>query len=509
MYSFMSKIFIGIIFTLGILDFLDAQQMGFCGTEDQHLIIERLQENRANFKDKLQARTGNTQYVPVIYHMVADNSGNDRVDFRDVMEMHCFLNQFYDSLDIQFYIAELNMIDNSSIHTDPRSPNGQVRIRLAKKNTGMNIFLVKTIGGSQTGGGITLGYYSPADDYLVVQQNQVNGYSSTLAHEVGHFFTLAHTFYGWEATTYDPTKPTPKTVSLGSVLVNVEYVDRSKNCHNAADNFCDTPPDYLLGFQNPGGGCSPYTGPAKDPDGVPVDPQENNLMSYFERCVFYVLSQEQQNAIHADLQSVRRSFLRRGWTPPAESITDDVNYLSPSNQERLQVYVNIPLDWEDVPGATKYLVEVDRVNSFSSEVQTFVTEESYIEVPELRKNFNYFWRVRPFNDYTTCTVARFQTFRTGDQTVSVNNVSGLDHWTIQPNPVPSGQFHAVLQTSEPIDGMISVFDLQGREIWKNSLNLTPGEHRIPVQLEISSSGIYFVRIATQTGINTRKLVIQP
>lgn len=486
-----------------------AQTSGFCGTEDQHLIIERLQQNRAEFKNKPVQRTNTPSYVPVIYHMVADNAGNERVSLRDVMDMHCFLNQFYDSLDLQFYIQELNMMNNSNVHTDPRNPNSAVRMRLAKKNTAMNIFIVKTIGASQGGGGITLGYYSPSDDFIVVQQNQVNGFSSTLAHEVGHFFTLAHTFFGWEATTYDPTKPTPRTVNLGGLTVNVEYVDRNRNCQNAADNFCDTPPDYLLGFQNPAGGCNPYNGLAKDPDNVPVNPQENNLMSYFERCVFYVLSQEQQQAILQDYQSIGRSFLRRGWTPPSTTISNNVNYRSPANGENLQIYSKIQLDWADMPGATKYLVEVDRVNTFNREVQIFTTEESFLELPELRQNFNYYWRVTPYNDYYTCATGAFQRFRTGDQLTSVHNIQGLEHWSVQPNPASGGRIHVVVQNSERIDGTLTLIDIQGKLIWQNQIELIPGSHRLPVEFTAVQPGIYLLRMESDKGVSTQKITIQP
>lgn len=488
---------------------MGAQERGVCGTEDQHLIIERLQQNREEFKHRTLQRTNMPSYVPVIYHLVADNNGNERVNMRDLLDMHCFLNEFYDSLNIQFYISELNYMDNSNVHTDPRNPNSGVRMRLAKKNTAMNIFVVKTIGSSQSGGGITLGYYTPSDDYIVVQQNQVNGFSSTLAHEVGHFFTLAHTFYGWEATTYDPNQPTPRTVNLGGITVNVEYVDRNRNCNNAADNFCDTPPDYLLGFQNPAGGCNPYTGAAKDPDNVPVDPQENNLMSYFERCLFYILTPEQQNAIQQDFQSIRRSFLRRGWTPPSTTVSENVNYRTPGNLENLPVYVNIELNWDDVPGATKYLVEIDRVNTFNREVQTFITEESQLIVPELRQNFNYYWRVSPYNDYYTCATGPFQRFRTGDQVTGVKNISGLESWEILPNPVSGGLVHLAITNSESIDGTISLIDIQGKTLLQNQIDLVPGSHRIPAELNGIQPGIYLIRMESNQAVSTKRIIIQP
>ena len=206
-----------------------AQVFTACGPENQPLILKRLPENRAEFLNKPLARTNMPTYIPVIYHLVGDDNGDERANLKNVMEMHCFLNNFFDTLDMRYYISDINYINNTGIHTDPRSANSRVRLRLAKRNSVMNIFMVKTIG-SGAQGGSTLAYYSPQDDYIVIQENQINGFASTLAHEVGHFFTLAHTFYGWESTVYDPSKQTPTTVALSNgQRVNVEYVNSNRN----------------------------------------------------------------------------------------------------------------------------------------------------------------------------------------------------------------------------------------------------------------------------------------
>lgn len=500
--------FTALFLSLIIVTAGSAQVFTACGTENQHLIIERLQKNRAEFLNRPLARTQMPTYVPVIYHLVGDNSGNERANLKDVLEMHCFLNNFYDTLDMRFYITDLNYIDNSTIHTDPRSANSRVRIRLAKRNNAMNIFLVKNIGGGAQGGS-TLGYYVPGDDYIVIQENQINGFASTLAHEVGHFFSLAHTFYGWENTVYDASQPTPTFVTLSNgQRIMVEYVNRNRNCNNSADGFCDTPPDYLLGFQNPAGGCNPYNGPAKDPDNVPVDPMENNLMSYFERCPVYRVTQEQTQAMQQDLQSTARSALRTGWTPPSISVDDDIRYRTPNNNASLPVYVNIDLDWDDVPGATHYLVEIDRINTFNRDVLSFVVDESFLTVPELRQNFNYYWRVTPYNPYYTCATGQFQRFRTGDQVTSVNNITGLDYWAVVPNPLTSGPATIKVDNTEAIEGTMSVIDLQGKILWQNTLQLTPGTHNIPVEFSGTNAGIYFVRLESNRGVSTRKIIIQ-
>ena len=135
---------------------------------------------------------------------------------------------------------------------------------------------------------------------------------TTIAHELGHFFSLAHTFFGWEGNTYNCSLPTP-TVTPSGVLV--EYVSRTKMFNNqllckvAADGFCDTQADYNLGFGWPSSAGCVYSGCAKDPDNVPLDPDEKNIMSYFLSCLEY-FSEEQKEAILLDYLSSKRSSLR-------------------------------------------------------------------------------------------------------------------------------------------------------------------------------------------------------
>ena len=180
----------------------------------------------------------------------------------------------------------------------------------------------------------------------------------------------------------------------------------------------------------------------------------------------------------------------------------------PGNNESLPVYVNIDLDWDDVQGATHYLVEIDRVNTFNRDVESFIVDESFLTVPELRQEFNYYWRVTPYNPYYTCATGQFQRFRTGDQVTSVNTISGLDYWSVVPNPLTNGPATVQIENTEEIEGLMSLVDLQGKFIWQNSIQLSPGTHNIPVDFSQTRAGIYFVRLESNRGVSIRKIIIQ-
>ena len=168
------------------------------------------------------------------------------------------------------------------------------------------------------------------------------GDATTLAHEAGHFFTLNHTFYGWEAIDCRDYEGGPSPTSVGGWWgSDVEYETRGTgaNCNTAADGFCDTPADYIS-YRAP---C-PMNNDIRDPGNNPIDPDETNIMSYYyDQCVGD-FTQEQADAVYADIVS-------RGWTgfdPPA-SLTDltgaEATQSFPINGDTVGIPVNI-FCWE-------------------------------------------------------------------------------------------------------------------------------------------------------------------
>jgi len=89
----------------------------------------------------------------------------------------------------------------------------------------------------------------------------IDGTSSTLVHEIGHYFDLYHT--------HEPA-------------FGIECPDGS-NCTDAGDRICDTPADpNLYGHVSAPPSCAydNYASPPGECDGTPYGPQPNNIMSY-------------------------------------------------------------------------------------------------------------------------------------------------------------------------------------------------------------------------------------
>lgn len=496
------------VFTISALFSIDAvAQNGFCGTtiEAQIILKERMMHNRANAANSVQIRTG-VSWVPIQFHILEDNNGGNRVDAVKVLEMLCALNEDYLDQDIQFFMKDdFNFIQNTSVNNNPNvgeNPFAQTVLVGAKVAGAINIFIVKDIPGDF---GITLGFWLPNFDWLVLRRSVVSAPGvETLTHELGHYFTLPHPFFGWDGEPYDPLvhgDPAPINSPGG---VQTEKMDGS-NCTFAADGFCDTKPNYLFGFSWPN--CN-YTGSAEDPNGTPVAPsvQEENYMAYFTGCASE-FTPEQKAAIAADLDN--RTDLHTSLDPDITAFTDSPTQNSPINGEVTPLYNVVGFDWEPVGGATSYLVEVDRQPTFSfNPTVKFVSGGTYVEFEDVfDANKTYYWRVMALKEGNVCGEVLSTSFKTGTVTGTSDIKEVLNH-TISPNPISAGEILNInIETNQAFDAVINVYNLSGQKI--KEVNTTFGHGTTNHQLSVSdlSEGMYIISIESENGVLTEKVVV--
>ena len=241
-----------------------------CGTEHLEDIKQEMLKNREEFKN-LHIQRGAINYIPVKIFLVAYNDGTGNISVMNALRMMCQLNKAYVDQNIQFYIKELKTLQNTAIAETPRSSGGTLQMSLNKDPKAVNIFITQKILDGVAG--YYIGPAASSNDFIVIQSDYIADVR-VAPHEMGHYLSLPHTFHGWDADAWDPAKngnPVGKFAPDG-ITIN-EFAD-SSNCgpKNVGDGFCDTPADYNFGSNT----CS-YTPLAKDPNGILVHPQSNNL----------------------------------------------------------------------------------------------------------------------------------------------------------------------------------------------------------------------------------------
>ncbi len=489
---------------------------GVCGTtvEDQLLFEPYLLANLEHAA-KAGVEERSVQYVPVHFHLVGDAQGAGRVRESRVLDQLCALNDAFAPMNIRFYLRPHPIhgtIFNYNINNDNvyNNQSAWTVMQSQRHPNAMNIYIVNQAGTSNNQPGLTLAYYSPQRDWIVSRRDQINGNksNSTLPHEVGHFFSLQHTFFGWESQPFDNSFPSwPKAPATSPGGVPTERMNGT-NCTTAADKICDTPPDYNFGFGT--SGCT-YNGGAQDPLGVLVEPMANNMMGYFNGCSEYVFTPQQQSAILADRASSRRNYLNNTFSPVATTINTPADLLiAPIGGATEPFYDDITVEWRPVEGATYYLVEFDIVGSFSSSfAQAFITNNTSLNVRTLQPNRLYQWRVRPFNEYVTCAASRQSSFRTSS-TSAVGEISQIAQWQMAPNPLrEGGTLRLMLETTASFEAEMRVIDAIGCIVYAlPHLYVAAGEQVVEVPGAVfGQAGVYAVVMQNKDGCSVRRVVV--
>ena len=243
------------------------------------------------------------------------------------------------------------------------------------------------------------GYFSWGGDALAVAKSCSDAGSTTLSHELGHYFSLPHTFSGWEGA-YDTnnglTDPPPNWQQ--------ERADGS-NCLTAGDGFCDTPADYLS-FR----WSCPYTTSLYDPTGALVVPDETYYMSYALDACTSRFSEEQKEAMIANLYSIRTDLLGNP-TPNTSQPADTYVFYPGAGQQNVNPN-NVVISWKAAEGTDEYYVEaVQYTNQVSgTNVKTYTTDTFL--VANLDAFVQYYVSVLPINDGNTCAKKGSTGFKT-------------------------------------------------------------------------------------------------
>lgn len=469
-----------------------------CSTDTHHHHFDlKALSHQAISRSKL----GGELYIPIVIHSIGDSKGNGHKPAAELLQNICDLNEDYKDTKIRFYLKRLRRINRDNYY-EHNSSTGFQMMQKNKIEGAMNVFVVKKANGA-------CGYYQPGTDCIAVAKACFAKSSSTLAHEAGHYFSLPHTFNGWEGKTYNADDvPTYLKISGTRDTLFVERVDGA-NCKKSGDRICDTPPDYINDRWNCNSdGLSQEV--FKDPDGNTFRVDGSLYMSYSnDRCQSR-FSEMQIAQMDNQIRTRRGNMITNEEDlPPALTETDVPNAL-PSNSEEID-YQNVKLQWDHVDNATHYIVQLSRFTIFDQSVIEFekIVTKNELELDELREGKNYYWRVKPYNGTSLChdfgTVHKFkainptnvESFDTGNSVYIQSNVLlGSD-----PTLRLAFNFSDILPTT------IQVYSISGRMVHNQHIN-NPSHNDVELRLNALPSGTYLLKMQNKKNRILKKIIVQ-
>jgi hypothetical protein len=240
-----------------------------CLNQVQSSEISTFRKDESKYFYTNQYRTRTSQTIKLAPHIIRDSNGNGGLTESDLSLSIEQLNSAYQQLNIIFEACPVNYIDNDTFFSNiPYSTSeGSIEYQMAVPNRiddAINVFFVPSAqSGAACGWSSFPSYVDLYNKDWTVMANSCVTNTSTLAHEIGHYFSLYHT----HETAFGTERVTRTNTS-----------DCNSNCSNTGDLLCDTEADpKLSNLVN--SSCS-YIGTSSDSCGLNHTPNPTNLMSY-------------------------------------------------------------------------------------------------------------------------------------------------------------------------------------------------------------------------------------
>ena len=371
-------------------------------TNQEELITQKLIQQYEGYSKLSNSLTGPMVYIAVKPHFVRTDAGITTLNMAAFNNAIAICNQYFINANIQFYICGTptntpNYINNTAMYDWNIAAFNRDAITAANNvNNAHNIYFSNSLGGA---GGFSFGMtQSKVNNRTFVLNSQTDD-NKTLAHELGHYFNLAHTFNNSSSSDFSVRELVTRNTS--------EIAPRlSANCSTTGDYVCDTPSDpyniaggFLSSCNTIGTGIT-----AIDANGDGFMPSPTNVMNYYF-CSPYIFSAGQYARINAALavnNTPNPDATNRYTLDCAETIQNaPTNVILSSLSTGVSLGINI--SWTDnSTNETGFIIERSSTSStmgfvpiggVSNNILSFVDKN-------ISRNTVYYYRVKASNTKT-------------------------------------------------------------------------------------------------------------
>jgi hypothetical protein len=481
-----------------------AQLHADCGTGDTPPLVSEWLQKLDHAKWTADNTSNDTTWLAAQIFLVHAPTGAPAITLDSLKRTFAVLNRRFAPAKIQFYQAGMPRYIVNQIWSNP--PDKQIAtLMIDSFNLTRVVNIYFTNLGSQ--GLCGYAYYpnsgpgGPISRGAAMMSYSCSGpESGTLAHELGHFFSLPHPFQG---TSGNPAGPTAERVTRNA---NETAPRLSANCQTTGDFFCDTKADpYSARWQ-----C--LSNPATfDINGDRFFADSSLIMSYAANTCRDIFSEQQMTAMQATVASSSspRGYLLSRQRPITNEISIEAAPITPAIGAT-DVQPNFAhFNWTAVPGATFYHVRIKRA-ILPTLVKDTIVAGTFLSVYDNKMNINtdFEWSVTPHNenDFFIVKPIVWHNFRTGSRTAT-SVFENLDNdFIIYPNPAQAGTTLTILRDVE-VALTVFIYDLQGKEVLRQVITAAEKMVILPANL---TAGTYLIRLQDIQGRNkTQKILLMP
>lgn len=297
LYNTKIKLFLFSIFiSISSFVFSQNESESICATETSQQFLNHynsIKKQVKSFEQEFIKMKSNKNYntrktlnfIPIKAHIVRTTNHNGGLSETSVIKAIENLNEIYADAFMKFYLFdEINYLDSDEL-SNFKKGNEQTLIGTNYVPNTINVYFIEAIENSF---GESICGYVEEKNNIIIMKNSCAVNDSSLAHEMGHFFSLLHT--------HGPSNS----------RLTTELVDGS-NCDTDGDGICDTPADPTLSNNTIDDSCN-YSGNMKDSHGNFFKPDTRNIMSYSRKSCRNYFSEQQFSRIYGYYKTIEDSL---------------------------------------------------------------------------------------------------------------------------------------------------------------------------------------------------------
>ena len=226
--------------------------------------------------------------IPIKAHIIRTSNGTGGLSVSELEDAIANVNTLFSGALMSFVLTDgIDYIDDNRLYHF-HSKDETAMLDAHNVSSMVNIYFTDHI---ENAADESICGYTQIEKRLdaIIIKNSCTTNDSSLAHELGHFFSLIHTHGA-------------NNDQLTTELVN------GSNCSSEGDQICDTPADPGLTYNTVNNFCR-YTGTLTDANGERYQPDTHNIMSYSMKGCRDHFSKQQLVRMFAYYQTTKSKYL--------------------------------------------------------------------------------------------------------------------------------------------------------------------------------------------------------